>query len=228
MKVKMILLIGLLLGRFTLQAADPLYNEMNRLFARYFEYPSMDDKVEGRVYVVYSIYHSGLISRYKLAKGIHPAIDKAVMDALRTMSRENKFSRQYRGTDYLQCFYVRSNVDSMAYYAALQAKDTVYTYLEDAPEFPGGEEAWISYLKGILTYPQNAMREGSSGRVEVSFVLDKDGYVKGAYVPDYVSMSLDQEALRVVANMPQWKPGRDKKGKPVQVRCQAPIWFLLK
>jgi protein TonB len=56
--------------------------------------------------------------------------------------------------------------------------------------------------------------------------VNKDGSLTNVKVQKSVSKLLDEEANRVVKEMPPWKPGR-KKGEPVRVRYRVPIRFKL-
>ena len=63
-------------------------------------------------------------------------------------------------------------------------------------------------------------------KVYVNFVVSKTGEVGGATIARGISPSLDAEALRVVENLPKWKPGM-QRGQPVNVRFTVPINFVL-
>lgn len=105
-------------------------------------------------------------------------------------------------------------------------KEEIFIIVEEMPEFPGGELALREFLADHLKYPETAKQEGIQGRVYVSFVVGKDGYVKNAKIARGVDPSLDQEALRVVSNSPKWKPGY-QRGVPVSVAYTVPIDFKL-
>ena len=94
------------------------------------------------------------------------------------------------------------------------------------PEFTGGMEAMMKYLSGNIKYPEEAKDKGVSGRVFISFVIEKDGSVSSAKVMKGIGGGCDEEALRVVNAMPSWKPGL-QKGKPVRVSYMLPINFKL-
>ena len=64
------------------------------------------------------------------------------------------------------------------------------------------------------------------GLVLVSFVVEKDGNISNASVLRGIGGGCDEEALRVVARMPAWKPGQ-QGGKPVRVRYTLPMRFKL-
>ena len=60
----------------------------------------------------------------------------------------------------------------------------------------------------------------------VTFVVNKDGNIVNPEVAKGVNPSLDKEALRVISQMPSWKPGK-QRGKPVKVRYSVPVNFRL-
>ena len=103
----------------------------------------------------------------------------------------------------------------------------IFTVVEEMPSFPGGEEELFKYLQRNIKYPAIARENGISGRVYVTFVVDKDGKIKDAKILRGIGGGCDEEALRVVRNMPEWKSGR-QNGRPVQVQYNLPVNFTLK
>ena len=95
---------------------------------------------------------------------------------------------------------------------------------EVMPEFPGGPQALMDYLKANVIFPKIAEDEGIQGKVVVSYVIDVDGSVTDVQVVQSVHPALDKEAMRVVKNMPKWIPGK-QDGKAVQVKYSLPINF---
>ena len=105
--------------------------------------------------------------------------------------------------------------------------NTIYEVVEQMPEFPdGGQSGLMDYLKKNIQYPEAAKKAGVQGRVILQFVVDKDGSIDNVSVLRGVNPDLDKEAIRVVSNMPNWKPGM-QKGKPVKVKYTVPIAFSL-
>ncbi len=102
----------------------------------------------------------------------------------------------------------------------------VYNIVEEMPKFPGGENAMMKFISENVTYPQEARDKNISGRVFVSFVVEKDGSVNEVKVLRSVDKLLDNEAVRVVKAMPKWNPGK-QKGKAVRVNYNLPIFFKL-
>ncbi|MDD2256412.1 MAG: energy transducer TonB [Bacteroidales bacterium] len=106
------------------------------------------------------------------------------------------------------------------------ADDEIFAVVEEMPSFPGGDAALMSYISKSIKYPSIAQENGIQGRVICTFVINRDGKVTNAEVIRSVDPSLDKEALRVINNMPAWKPGK-QRGKPVRVKYTLPIVFRL-
>jgi protein TonB len=103
----------------------------------------------------------------------------------------------------------------------------IFTVVEEMPGFPGGEGKLFEYLQKNIKYPPVARENGIQGRVYVTFVVDKDGKIKDAKILRGIGGGCDEEALRVVRSMPQWKAGR-QNGRSVQVQYNLPVNFTLK
>jgi TonB family protein len=104
--------------------------------------------------------------------------------------------------------------------------EEVFYIVEEMPEYPGGEMALRQYMATAVKYPDDAVKKGIQGKVYVTFVVSKDGTVADAKIARGVDPSLDTEALRVVNNLPKWKPGK-QKGQAVNVSYTVPINFKL-
>ena len=109
---------------------------------------------------------------------------------------------------------------------ATSKEDTVYQIVEQMPQYTGGEEAMMKYVAENIKYPQAAKDKNISGRVFVGFIVEKDGSVSTVKVLRGIGGGCDEEAVRVIKEMPKWKPGM-QKGKPVRVNYMMPIFFKL-
>lgn len=94
------------------------------------------------------------------------------------------------------------------------------------PEFPGGNEGMTKFIINTLKYPETAKKAKVEGRVMVKFVVDEKGKVVNPSILKGIGSGCDEEALRTVKLMPDWKPG-EKEGKPVAVEMILPIAFKL-
>ena len=108
----------------------------------------------------------------------------------------------------------------------VDTQERAFDVVEQMPEFPGGPKALMDYLMENVKYPKTAFDADIQGRVIAQFVVDKEGTVKDAHVVKSVDPALDAEALRVINNMPKWRPGR-QNGKVVNVKYTIPVNFNL-
>lgn len=110
-----------------------------------------------------------------------------------------------------------------------QKPDTsqVYTYAEVLPEFPGGDNALMDFIKKNLKYPEFATETFVNGRVFLSFIIERDGSISDIEVLRSPAEELSVEAVNLVKSMPKWNPGKIQE-IPVSVRYVLPINFRLK
>jgi protein TonB len=104
--------------------------------------------------------------------------------------------------------------------------EEIFTFVEEYPEFPGGDKALKEYIVNNIRYPEVARQSGISGIVYVQFVVEKDGSISDVKVLRGIGGGCDEEAMRVVKSMPKWKPGK-QRGQPVRVYFTLPIEFKL-
>ena len=99
-----------------------------------------------------------------------------------------------------------------------------FAFVEQMPEFIGGEDAFIQYLQENIKYPEYAKENKISGTVQVEFIVNEDGSISNTKIVKGIKGGCDEEALRVVKKMPKWKPGK-QNGKFVRVYYTVPITF---
>ncbi len=98
--------------------------------------------------------------------------------------------------------------------------------VDEESHFVGGNDEAMKYLTDNINYPSDAAKEGIQGRVIVKFHIKKDGSPTKVKVLRGVFPSLDEEAVRVIKEMPKWVPAK-KDGKVVQQYVVFPISFRL-
>jgi len=108
-----------------------------------------------------------------------------------------------------------------------EKEDLVYVRVEEMPSYNGGRKAMYKYLGSNMKYPEEAMKTGTTGKVYIGFVVEKDGSISNVKVLRPVDELLDAEAVKVVSAMPKWKPGK-QEGKCVRVSYTVPVNFQLK
>lgn len=130
-----------------------------------------------------------------------------------------------------------------AYYNYLVPKDRVMENINDSlvvlliiknktieyrwkyPVFPGGMDSLDKYIYTNLKYPKDAIDKNIEKVVDVFFRIDKNGQVQKINVEDPTGY-FDKEAIRLIRNIPSWKPGYEN-GKQEGFSLHWKIKFAL-
>jgi periplasmic protein TonB len=102
----------------------------------------------------------------------------------------------------------------------------IFTVVEQNPEYPGGYDAMMNFIRANMVYPPAARRLGVEGTVYVSFVVHKTGTIDDVKILRGISTECDKEAIRVISKMPKWIAGK-QNGHLVNVRFTLPLKFRL-
>ena len=102
----------------------------------------------------------------------------------------------------------------------------IFKVVEEMPEFPGGAAKLMEYIQKNIKYPMMARESDIQGRVFVNFVVEPDGSISNVTVMRGIGGGCDEEAVRVVNSMPNWKPGK-QRGSAVRCAYTVPIIFKL-
>lgn len=97
-------------------------------------------------------------------------------------------------------------------------------YVDEQPQFPGGEVEMIKYINSVRRYPADAYHQNIQGRVLCSFVVNADGSLSHISVIRGVEPSLNREAVRLISRMPRWVAGK-VANQAVPVHYILPIVF---
>ena len=98
----------------------------------------------------------------------------------------------------------------------------IFEVVEQMPEYPGGMSALQKYLSEKIA--GSPIKGKVGGRVMVGFTVAETGKIKDVRVLQSDEASLNQEAERIVSEMPDWIPGK-QRGRPVPVKYTVPIRF---
>jgi TonB family protein len=111
---------------------------------------------------------------------------------------------------------------------ATETPEEIFTVVEVMPVFQNDTTytALMQWVGANVTYPDEAKKNGTQGRVMVKFIIDEHGNVSKPEVVSGVDPLLDKAALEVVAKCPQWSPGM-QGGKAVKTYFTLPIAFRL-
>jgi protein TonB len=102
-----------------------------------------------------------------------------------------------------------------------------YNYTDVAPSFGKGQDALESYINNNIEYPQEAIDNNVEGTVSVQFAVDEQGKISNVKtVNKKIGYGLEEEAVKIVSDMPKWTPGQ-VKGKNVKTWRTLPIIYKL-
>ncbi len=104
----------------------------------------------------------------------------------------------------------------------------VYEYVEQMPEYKGGQEAMMQFLGKNIKYPNAAKEAEVEGIVVLQFVVQTDGTLKDIEVVKDLGYGTAEEAVRVLKMMDgQWKSGK-QNGAPILVRYTLPVRYAMR
>ncbi len=103
-------------------------------------------------------------------------------------------------------------------------EEYLIVFVEQMPEFVGGIDALIKYLKSRAIYTEKANMEKVAGRVFVSFVVEIDVSITEPSILRGLHPDLDSISLAIIKNMPKWTPAK-QRGKPIKCSYNLPIEF---
>jgi len=203
------------------------------------------NNISGIVYAYFEIDRQGKVQNARIIDGIGESFDKEVLDAIKNMpdwepaiSMGKPLVMQFlmpisfaQLTDEsdVKKFKQRVGFPSESNHneaSNTDEKQKPFIIVDERPQFPGGEEARMQYLGDNINYPQKAREEGIQGTVYVTFVVEQDGSIADVRILRGIGGGCDEEAMEVVENMPDWKPGK-KDGEPVRTEFNMPIKFTL-
>jgi TonB family protein len=190
--------------------------------------------VQGRVIVQMVVEKDGTITNAKVVRGVDPLLDA---EALRVVNQSPKWKPGMQKGEAVRVKYTlpimfrlsNDSSDSKAAEGQREAivdENGVHQVCEEMPEFPGGMHECMKWLGKNIKYPTESIEKGVQGRVIIQFVVEKDGSITDAKVVRGVDPLLDAEALRVINQLPKWKPGK-QKGEAVRVKYTLPVAFRL-
>ena len=212
---------------------------MMKYVAENIKYPqaAKDKNISGRVFVGFVIEKDGSVSNVKVVRGIGGGCDEEAARVIKEMPKWKPGMQKGKPVrvNYMMPIFFKLDDGQPAKSVKKEKANNpdmtpdkygVYQIVEEMPQYPGGENALMDYVSKNVVYPKEAQEKGISGRVFVSFIVEKDGSVSNVKVMRGIGGGCDEEAVRVISGLPKWKPGK-MKGKPVRVSYMMPITFRL-
>ncbi len=95
------------------------------------------------------------------------------------------------------------------------------TYWVD-PVYPRGMPKLMNFVSRHYKWPKEAKRNNVKGVLEISFVVNKEGYLEDIVVKKDLGFGTGEEGIRVLKMAERWKPGI-QRGEPIGVMFTMPI-----
>lgn len=119
---------------------------------------------------------------------------------------------------------IDESIDSNKLYRVFIGNDTLYTKLDKVPICIGGLNKQI-YRN--INYPTDAREKGKTGKVVISFIIDKSGKAKNHKILKGIGYGCDEEALRIAKDyLLYWSPGI-LNAKPIDIEYILPITYKI-
>jgi TonB family protein len=230
-------------------------DEMNKFIRDNLRYPviAQEAGTEGRILVSFIVKSTGKISNISIIEKADPALDKEAVRVIKQMPDWIPAKLNGKNVDASYAIPIifklsgslkfiigdtdKNTVVAVAYGSKItidelkvgNSSDTKKPFIsvDQMPAFPGGGEEMQRYIRENLKYPVAAQKAGIQGRVTLRFVVGDDGTITDITVVRGIDPDCDAEAVRVIANMPKWTPGK-QNGTNVPVYFNIPIQFQLK
>lgn len=237
---------------FTVVEQMPAYpggmGECLKFLAAQIKYPEEAVKagVQGRVIAQFTVRKDGTLSDLKILRSIHPALDAEALRVIALMPKWQPGMQRGEAVNVRYTIPVSFSLNKPHKAQSVEAQTVapagestvrkdipvqpesgeVYSVVEQMPEYPGGMGACMKFMSEQIKYPAEAVQKKVQGRVIVQFVVKKDGTLGNITVLRSIDPLLDAEAIRVIGQMPKWKPGM-AGGEAVNVKFTLPVTFRL-
>lgn len=189
---------------------DSMYSYLFRML----DYPdkALQNCIEGKVYVSFVVERDGLITNVHTVRGIGGGCDEEAERVVRSMPR------------WLPGSYKNEPV-RVRYTLPMNFRITDKRACHDVEaSFVGGKGALRKYISYYLKYPTNVPEPPLRGIVVVSFTVDANGKILHPTINQSLGKAYDKEAIRVVKEMPRWKPAL-KNGESISSKVLLSIPF---
>jgi TonB family protein len=180
---------------------------------------AIDRNVQGRVMVAFVVTRTGDISQVSVVKGLDPELDSEAVRAVQAMPKWEPAALKGQKVNVYYKVPIVFKLMGDSLHKTL-AQNTM-------PQFKGGNNALLNYLRDNVRYPEEAIERKIQGSIIVEFVIDEKGNVSDVKSLRGLEGGCTEEALRVIENTSgKWEPGT-KDGKPVRTSIKIPVSFRL-
>lgn len=149
---------------------------------------------------------------------------QVLSDVLNVVTNDTKIETEFDFSEFSEDIEIVQQIEVVEEAAE---DDAPFIIAEEMPKFQGGDlMKFRSWVQGKLKYPQIAQENGISGKVTLTFVIERDGSLTNIQVMQSPDRALADEAVRVLQSSPKWTPGK-QRNSPVRVRYTLPVEFRI-
>ncbi len=149
---------------------------------------------------------------------------KVIADLLQVVTNETKIATDINFAEFDEDTEVLQQVEVKE---EIIEDDQPFLTAETMPSFQGGDlNTFRKWVQDNVRFPQIALENGISGRVVLSFVIEKDGRLTNIQVLMTPDRSLSEEAIRVLNKSPKWSPGK-QRNQVVRIKSTLPVAFRM-
>ena len=149
---------------------------------------------------------------------------KVIADLLQVVTNETKIATDINFAEFDEDTEVLQQVEVKE---EIIEDDQPFLTAETMPSFQGGDlNTFRKWVQDNVRFPQIALENGISGRVVLSFVIEKDGRLTNIQVLMTPDRSLSEEATRVLNKSPKWSPGK-QRNQVVRIKYTLPVDFRM-
>ena len=201
---------------------------------------AMKQGIQGQVVCRFIVNQEGDVTDVNIVRSLDPSCDA---EAVRVIEAMPKWIPGKQGGKAVNVYFtlpirfkLTSDVITEPTAATTQIQETqsktngapddklVFMHVEQMPQYPGGQEALMKYLAENIRYPEDAQKQGIQGQVICRFIVNQAGDISDVTLVQSLHPACDEEAIRIIKEMPKWIPG-EQSGKKVNVYCTLPIRF---
>ena len=191
--------------------------EMMKFINDNIKYPEIahENGIQGRVICSFIVGKDGSISDVEVMRGVDPSLDKEAVRVLESMPawKPGKQRGQPVSVRFTLPVEFRLNIEEKPKVTigglSVDNVMSVKVQKQMEPVFAGGNSEYMKYLSQAIKYPVLAQENGLEGIIYSSFKVDENGNVTDAKIESGEHTALNNEALRVIKQMPKWTYGND-------------------
>ena len=216
---------------------------MNAFIANTMRYPddAFERRAQGLVVFTFVVETDGTLSNIRPVRLADPSLDAEALRIIQAMplwTPAEHRGRAVRAEATVPMFFsISPNATTNAPARQQQRQDyartdlnilqnnPIYTIVDRMPQFATGPADLANFIARNICYPREALADGIDGRILASFVIAPDGSISNIEIVDGIP-ALNEEAIRVLSMMPNWRPG-ERNGVPVHVRVLQEVNFVI-